>query len=107
MLPAFLTHLGCFHFGKNENMPAVVSIIPQAKQFACSHSTNKKSTLTCGFFVFVEMGVIETPSELGIPDDSTVRSVSLTEPLHLANFFVVTDIFSVIVEITTFPSKKS
>ena len=34
---------------------------------------------------------VEPQSELGIPDDSTVRSVSLAEPLHLANFFVVTD----------------
>ncbi len=43
--------------------------------------------------LFVEMSEIESESELGIPDESTVRSVSLAEPLHLANFFVVTDIF--------------
>jgi hypothetical protein len=53
-------------------------------------------------FVFVEMGVIETPSELGIHDASTVRSLSLAEPLHLANFFVVTDFISVIVATVRF-----
>ena len=41
---------------------------------------------------------IESTSELGIHDASTVRSLSLSEPLRLANFFVVTNLYSVNVE---------
>jgi hypothetical protein len=48
-------------------------------------------------FSRVEMVEIESTSELGIHDASTVRSLSLAEPLQLANFFVVTDFISVIV----------
>lgn len=42
-------------------------------------------------FLPVEMARVEPASELGITDESTVRSLSLAEPLHLANFFVVTN----------------
>ena len=45
----------------------------------------------------VEMAGNEPASESGIADASTVCSFSLAEPLRLANFFVVTNFYSVYV----------
>jgi len=57
-------------------MTPASSSLPQAKQFACSHLHEQKRHTEVRFFVLVEMGRFELPSELGTHGASTVRSFS-------------------------------
>jgi hypothetical protein len=45
-------HLGCFHFGKNENMPAVVQLPREVRRYFTHISSEKTKNTPMGVNVF-------------------------------------------------------